>query len=137
MDEKLNLSGIKDNVTGENETEYNVNIPLKFLAASSIVGDKVYNAEDEHLGSVKDVMLNIRDGNIEYYIIEFGGFLGIGEKFFAIPFRLLTVDSEKKVFRFNEKKETLKKAPGFDKEHWPGTNAHVKYVTDSWSFWGE
>ena len=137
MDEKLNLSGIKDNVTGENETEYNVNIPLKFLTASSIVGDKVYNAEDEHLGSVKDVMLNIRDGNIEYYIIEFGGFLGIGEKFFAIPFRLLTVDSEKKVFRFNEKKETLKKAPGFDKEHWPGTNAHVKYVTDSWSFWGE
>lgn len=137
MDEKLNLSGIKDNVTGENETEYNVNIPLKFLTASSIVGDKVYNAEDEHLGSVKDVMLNIRDGNIEYYIIEFGGFLGIGEKFFAIPFRLLAVDSEKKVFRFNEKKETLKKAPGFDKEHWPGTNAHVKYVTDSWSFWGE
>ena len=50
---------------------------------------------------------------------------------------LLAVDSEKKVFRFNEKKETLKKAPGFDKEHWPGTNAHVKYVTDSWSFWGE
>ncbi len=137
MDEKLNLSGIKDNVTGENEAEYNVNIPLKFLTSSSIIGDKVVNAEDEHLGSIKDVMLNIRNGNIEYYIIEFGGFLGIGEKFFAIPFRLLTVDPEKKVFRFSEKKETLKKAPGFDKEHWPGTNAHVTYVTDSWSFWGE
>ncbi len=137
MDSKSNLTGIKDNLTGENEAEYNVNVPLKFLTASSMIGDKVYNDENEHLGSVKDVMLDIRDGNIEYYIIEFGGFLGIGEKFFAIPFRLLTVDPEKKVFRFNEKKETLKKAPGFDKEHWPGTNAHVKYVTDSWSFWGD
>ena len=137
MDSKLNLTGIKDNLTGENETEFNVNVPLKFLTASSIIGDKVCNDENEHLGYVKDVMLDIRDGQIEYYIIEFGGFLGIGEKFFAIPFRLLTVDAEKKVFRFNEKQETLRKAPGFDKEHWPGTNAHVKYVTDSWSFWGD
>jgi sporulation protein YlmC with PRC-barrel domain len=124
-----------DNITGQNEEQFNVNIPLKFLTASSVIGDKVYNDEDEHLGFIKDVMLDIRDGHIEYYIIEFGGFLGIGEKYFAIPFRLLKVDPEKKVFRFNEKKETLRKAPGFDKEHWPGTNAHSNYVTDSWTFW--
>ncbi len=129
------IKEFKDNITGQNEEQTNVNIPLKFLTASSVIGDKVYNDEDEHLGSIKDVMLDIRDGRIEYYIIEFGGFLGIGEKYFAIPFRLLKVDPEKKIFRFNEKKETLRKAPGFDKEHWPGTNAHSDYVTDSWTFW--
>lgn len=126
----------KDNLTGVNEQAPNINRPLKFLTASSVIGDKVYNNEEEHLGSIKDVMLDVRNGKIEYYIIEFGGFLGIGEKYFAIPFNLLTVDPDHKVFRFNEKKETLIKAPGFDKEHWPETNYHSNYVTDSWSFWG-
>lgn len=128
------LNIIPDNVTGENPSG-NVNIPLKYLTASSIIGDHVHNDADEHLGTIKDIMLDIRSGNIEYCIIEFGGFLGIGEKFFAIPWRLLKVDPDKQVFRFNESKETLKKAPGFDKEHWPETNFHSNYVTQSWSFW--
>lgn len=125
----------KDNLTGSNEAAPNINRPLKFLTASSVIGDRVLNNEDENMGSIKDVMLDIRNGKIEYYIIEFGGFLGIGEKYFAIPFNLLTVDPDHKVFRFNEKQETLKQAPGFDKEHWPETNYHSNYVTDSWSFW--
>ncbi|MEO8768771.1 MAG: PRC-barrel domain-containing protein [Ferruginibacter sp.] len=124
-----------DNLTGANDAPPNINRPLKFLTASSVIGDKVLNNEDEDMGSIKDVMLDIRNGKIEYYIIEFGGFLGLGEKYFAIPFDLLKVDPDHKVFRFNEKKETLKKAPGFDKEHWPETNHHSNYVTDSWSFW--
>ncbi len=126
----------KDNFTGVNEEPPNVNRPLRFLTASSIIGDKVINNEGENMGSIKDVMLDIRNGRIEYYIIEFGGFLGIGEKYFAIPFNLLVVDPDHKVFRFNEKQETLRKAPGFDKEHWPETNYHSNYVTDSWNFWG-
>lgn len=124
-----------DNLTGANDAPPNINRPLKFLTASSVIGDRVLNNEDEDMGSIKDVMLDIRNGKIEYYIIEFGGFLGLGEKYFAIPFDLLKVDPDHKVFRFNEKKETLKKAPGFDKEHWPETNYHSNYVTDSWSFW--
>lgn len=126
----------QENFTGRNEEGENINRPLKFLTASSVIGDKVLNNQDEDMGTIKDVMLDIRLGKIEYYIIEFGGFLGIGEKYFAIPFRMLTIDPEKKLFRFNEKKETLKKAPGFDKEHWPETNFHSNFVTDSWSFWG-
>ena len=126
---------INDNYTGVNNDAPNVNVPLKFLTASSIIGDIVFNAADENMGTIKDVMLDIRTGKIEYFIIEFGGFLGIGEKFFAIPFHLLPVDPGRKVFRFDVQKETLEKPPGFDKEHWPGTNAHSNYVTESWSFW--
>ena len=136
METNSNLGSIEDNLVGENQ-EGNVNIPLKFLTAHSIKGDHVHNLADEHMGTIMDIMLNIRTGTVEYYIVEFGGFLGIGEKYFAIPFKLLQVDAEKKLFRFNESKETLKKAPGFDKQHWPGTNAHSVYVTESWTFWGE
>lgn len=124
----------KENLTGKFE-EYD-NTPLKFLTASSIIGERVVNYEGQDMGHIKDIMLDIRSGRIEYYVIEFGGFLGIGEKFFAIPFQLLNVDPANKVFRFNEKRETLEKAPGFDKHHWPETNEHkTEYTTLSYSFW--
>jgi len=126
----------KNNLSGQFLEDPDINTPLKYLTASSILSDKVLNDEGEHLGHIKDIMLDIRNGRIEYYIVEFGGFLGIGEKFFAIPFSLMKVDPENKVFRFNEKKETLSKAPGFDKHHWPETNEHkTEYVTYSYSFW--
>ena len=124
----------KENLTGQFE-EYD-NTPLKFLTASSIIGERVVNYGGDDMGHIKDIMLDIRSGRIEYYVIEFGGFLGIGEKFFAIPFQLLKVDQANKVFRFNEKRETLEKAPGFDKHHWPETNEHkTEYTTLSYSFW--
>ena len=115
----------------------NKNTPLTFLTATSVIGDKVENDSGEHLGEIKDIMLNIAVGNIKYYVIQFGGFLGMGEKYFAIPFRFLEVDSEKKVFIFKQNKENLEKAPGFDKEHWPDTNDHSKSVDYYWgSFMG-
>ena len=126
----------KDNFTGKYEGDPYMNTPLKFLTATSIIGDKVVNNTNDQMGQIHDIMLDIRSGNIEYYVIEFGGFLGIGEKFFAIPFHLLTIDPDEKVFRFNEKREVLEKAPGFDKNHWPETNEHqMEYVNLSWSFW--
>ena len=126
----------EDNFSGKHEGDANPNVNLKFLTAKSIIGDNVLNNQDEHLGTIHDIMLDVRSGKIEYYVIEFGGFLGIGEKFFAIPPTLLKVDPEHQVFRFNEKKETLKNAPGFDKNHWPETNDHKSdFVRQSWGFW--
>lgn len=126
----------EDNLSGINHGELFPNLPLRFLTASTIIGEKVHNEKEEHLGHIKDIMIDITLGKIEYYIIEFGGFLGIGIKYFAIPFRLLKVDAEKKLFVFNQKKEVLEKAPGFDINHWPDTNIHVEEVHGYWSFMG-
>ena len=125
---------MNDNLTGSNSEGAHPNLPLKCLTASSIIGDRVSNKDQEDLGKIKDIMLNIHTGKIEYYIIEFGGFLGIGEKFFAIPFALLTIDPEKQVFIFDQKKEMLEKAPGFDKDHWPETNIHYYEADKHWDF---
>jgi sporulation protein YlmC with PRC-barrel domain len=123
----------KEDLNGFTTETPATNSPLKYLTASSVIGDEVYNKYDEHLGDIKDVMIDITTGQIEYYIIEFGGFLGIGEKFFAIPFRLLEVNAGKRLFILNQPKEVLQKAPGFDKDHWPKTNEHSGY-SDYWSF---
>ena len=123
-----------DNLTGENEEGLYPNLPLKCLTATSIIGDKVYNKEDEYLGDIKEIMLNLNTGQIEYYVIEFGGFLGMGEKLFAIPFRLLSIDADKQLFIFDQQKEILENAPGFDKQHWPETNIHYYNADQHWSF---
>jgi len=114
----------KENLTGVNEGELYPNIPLKYLTATSIIGDEVHDFNDEPMGKIEDIMLDIITGKIEYYVVEFGGFLGIGVKYFAIPFSMLQVNPEKKIFVFRGQKELLKDAPGFDLSHWPDTNFH-------------
>jgi sporulation protein YlmC with PRC-barrel domain len=125
-----------DNLTGVNTDSDRANTPLQYLAASSIMQDKVLNDADEHMGSIKDIMLDITTGKIDYYVIEFGGFLRIGVKYFAIPFNLLKVDPANKVFRFNQKREMLENAPGIDIHHWPDTNTEREAIYKYWSFMG-
>ena len=123
-----------DNQTGVNHTGAHPNVPVHFLTATSIIGDKVHNLQDENLGSIKDIMIDVENGTIEYAVIEMGGFLGLGEKFFAIPYSLLKVDAKNQSFLLNQDKKTLLEAPGFDKDHWPETNSHL---FDSSTYWGD
>jgi sporulation protein YlmC with PRC-barrel domain len=125
-----NLS--EDNFTGNLHENQDFNTPFKLLTASSVTGDKVHDENDEAMGDIKDIMLDVISGKIEYYIVEFGGFLGIDTKYFAIPFNLLTVDPEKRILVFKHSKEMLENAPGFNTEHWPDTNYHV--VNNYWQF---
>jgi sporulation protein YlmC with PRC-barrel domain len=89
------------------------------LASSSLSGDKVVNSAGEELGDIKDLMIDCNDGRVAYAVLEFGGFLGIGSKLFAVPMRALSVDTANKRLILNVAKERLKDAPGFDKDHWP------------------
>jgi sporulation protein YlmC with PRC-barrel domain len=124
----------KENLTGENHDGKHANTPLRYLTASSILGDKVYNRHDQKLGDIKDIMIDLAGGKIEYLVIEFGGFLGVGEKYFAVPFGLLEVDADKEAFILDQSKEVLERAPGFDKDHWPETNSHE--LQQSYAYWG-
>ncbi|MEI9919460.1 MAG: PRC-barrel domain-containing protein [Bacteroidota bacterium] len=129
VDERTNLE--KENMTGENHTG-NANRPVQFLTASSIIGDKIYNHLDEDLGSIKEIMLDVSNGTVEYVVLEYGGFIGMGSKFFAIPFGALEIDTKRHAFIFRQSKDVLEKAPGFDKDHWPETNAHLNKSSEYW-----
>lgn len=124
-----------DNKTGINHEGPRANVPVQRLTATSIMKDKVENPQGESLGKIENLMINLKDGRVEYAVIEMGSFLGIGGKLFAIPFRELRVDPVKEVFILNRPKEYLKDIPGFDKTHWPGTNAH-EYYNDVNTYWG-
>ena len=55
------------------------------LSASTLNGDKVVNSYGEDLGKIEDFMLDLENGRIRYAVLSFGGFLGVGDKLFAIP----------------------------------------------------
>jgi sporulation protein YlmC with PRC-barrel domain len=133
-----NLKIESENTTGRNTEGRNINRPLKVLTAKSIIGDNIENPNGDELGTIKDLMVNIQTGKIDYVVLEYGGFLGIGNKLFAIPFEALQINEKKEVFILDKTEDYLRKAPGFDKEHWPETNSrHYGEVATYWgSFMG-
>lgn len=89
------------------------------MGTNTLTGEDVYNPQDEKLGDIKEFMLDMNTGRVAYAVLSFGGFLGVGEKLFAVPFTALQLDTINKRFILNVDKDRLKDAPGFDKDDWP------------------
>ncbi|MBN2117747.1 MAG: PRC-barrel domain-containing protein [Anaerolineales bacterium] len=107
------------------------------LSATAIVGSKVVNTAGEPLGNIKELMVDLDDGQIAYVALSFGGFLGLGDKLFAIPWEALTFAAEDQTVILDVDQEVLKNAPGFDKDHWP-TSAQYEagWLLDMYEYYG-
>ncbi|QOY93522.1 PRC-barrel domain-containing protein [Massilia sp. UMI-21] len=108
------------------------------MGADTLIGDSVVNGQEQDLGDIKEIMLDMQTGQVAYAVLAFGGFLGIGEKLFAVPWQALHLDTANKRMVLDVDKERLKHAPGFDKDHWPdmsdagwATGVHSFYGTDA------
>jgi hypothetical protein len=104
------------------------------MEADTLEGNDVVNAQGEKLGDIKSIMIDVPSGRVAYAVLSSGGFLGIGEKLFAIPWSALTLDADNKCFILNIDKERLKNAPGFDKDHWPSM-ADQRWATEVHSYY--
>lgn len=89
------------------------------LAATSVIGTKVQNPEGEDLGKLEEIMIDVDYGTVAYAVLSFGGFLGLGNKLFAVPWRALRQSREDGTLILKADREMLENAPGFDKDNWP------------------
>ena len=89
------------------------------MGASTLTGNDVCNRGGENLGDIKELMIDMASGKVAYAVLSFGGLLGMGDKLFAVPWAALALDTVNKRFTLDVPKDTLKDAPGFDKDHWP------------------
>lgn len=80
-------------------------------------------------------MIDLNNGLVNYAVLSFGGFLGMGDKLFAIPFDALDFDTVNEKVILDVDKEILENAPGFDKEHWPDTTEHA-WLVDVYDYYG-
>lgn len=102
-------------------TEMTTKTRTNVLSAKTMIGDRVMNRAGEDLGKIEELMIDLDRGNVAYAVLSFGGFLGMGDKLFALPFQALKLDADRELFVLDVDKEKLKKAPGFDKDNWPST----------------
>ncbi|MEO6308113.1 MAG: PRC-barrel domain-containing protein [Nitrospiraceae bacterium] len=89
------------------------------LKASDLIGMNVQGTDGKNLGNIKDLVIDPDEGGVEYAVLEFGGFAGIGDKYFAVPWEALQLDQTNKKLSLDVHKKELKNAPGFDKNNWP------------------
>ena len=94
--------------------------PPKVLSASTLLGDKVTNSKGQDLGKVEAIMLELETGRVAYVVLSFGRVHWMpNNKLFAVPWEVLTISFHDKKFILNVSEETLKSAPGFDRDKWP------------------
>lgn len=89
--------------------------------ASKIIGMEVKNRENERVGRVKDIVLDVQSGKVAYAVLS-TGMLG-GGKLIAVPLDVLTLQPGAKNFLIDAPKDRIEAAPGFADNNWPGLDA--------------
>ena len=98
-------------------------IPVSRLSqvqkASKIIGTSVKNLQDEKLGQVDNLFVDVASGRIVAVIVSSGGFLGLGDELSAVPPTALRFNADRDVLKLDTTKEMLSRAPHFKANEWP------------------
>lgn len=107
------------------------------MTCATLQGNTVLSSDGHDVGTVKEIMLDVRTGRIAYVVLSSGGFLGIGDELRAVPWSALTLDTDRKCFLIGMRAEQVRAAPRFDKHAWPsmadpvwGREIHQYYETE-------
>lgn len=104
------------------------------IRVSKLVGMKLQNSRKESVGQIKDIVVDPASGRIQYVAVTYGGFLGLGDKLFAVPMRAIQVQQDpdsrdRVVLVLDVTKEQMNGAQGFDESNWPNF-ADKNFSTD-------
>jgi hypothetical protein len=91
----------------------------RLIASDKVEGTAVYNRQNERLGTVLNFMVDKASGRVAYAVMSFGGFLGMGESYHPLPWRMLTYDMAKGGFVVDLDPSRLKKAPTYTSANVP------------------
>ncbi|MEF7614205.1 PRC-barrel domain-containing protein [Aquincola sp. MAHUQ-54] len=83
------------------------------ISSDRVEGTTVYNEAGEKLGSIDDLMIDKRSGQVRYAVLEFGGFLGIGTDRYPLPWSVLKYDTTKDGYVVPISKSQLEGAPKY------------------------
>ena len=111
------------------------------IASDKVEGTAVYNSAGDRLGTVHNFMVGKRSGKVAYAVMSFGGFMGIGEDYYPLPWSLLTYNPRLEGYEVNISEQQLKGAPKYSKhETWDWSDrARGRKVYDYYHvapFWG-
>ena len=85
----------------------------RLIASDRVEGTAVYNLVGERLGSIYNFMVDKRSGQVEYAVMSFGGFLGIGDDYYPLPWKTLKYDTTVEGYVVDLDKDRLQQAPHY------------------------
>jgi sporulation protein YlmC with PRC-barrel domain len=96
-----------------------INETSRLIASDKVEGTPVYCRNGDRLGSIYNVMIDKRSGQVEYAVMTSGGFLGMGADYKPIPWKMLRYDEQEDGYAVNMSKQDLDRAPGFQRGQQP------------------
>ncbi|TFI57547.1 PRC-barrel domain containing protein [Sphingomonas parva] len=84
------------------------------IASDKVEGTTVYNQSGDRLGTVKHFMVGKRDGKVRYAVMSFGGFLGMGNRYYPLPWNALTYDDRQGGYVVNLTRDQIEQAPSYE-----------------------
>lgn len=89
------------------------------IASNKVEGTAVYGRDGERLGDIYNFMVDKRSGHVEYAVMSYGGFLGMGMRYYPLPWDMLTYDTRQGGYRVQLTERDLENAPSFDRNSEP------------------
>ncbi len=102
------------------------------IQASRVIGTSVENRNAQTMGSVKDVILDKMSDRIMFAVVSFGGFLGIGEKYHALPWAKLDFNPDKNAYVVDIDRAVLERAPTYDLKDFTADDGAIAAATTSY-----
>ncbi len=122
-DAKNPAVGEKNPPAGVKATGVKSHPAVKSQRISKVIGMTVKNDAGKELGSINDVVVDMESGKIRYLAVSYGGWLGLGDKLFAVPLSAFkcsyNAENDEHLLVLNVPESKLKNAPGFDQDSWP------------------
>jgi len=83
------------------------------IGSDKVEGTAVYGPDRGKIGSLERVMIDKLSGKVAYAVLSFGGFLGMGEDYYPVPWSTLTYDTDLGGYRVSFTKDQLEQAPKY------------------------
>lgn len=108
------------------------------IRCSTAAGWTVRTPRDEKVGSIKDIVMNARTGEVSYVVLKVNeGFLNLGSKLLALPWESFQFDTaQDDVVIVKESEQTLENSPGFDEDNWP-TGPQHEFIQSIHTYYGQ
>jgi sporulation protein YlmC with PRC-barrel domain len=105
------------------------------ISIGHLLNEHVTDIEGRDIGKVEDLVLDYASGSIDFAVVKFGGFLGMGGKYHVIPWELVNIDTERRAFTMDVSKEQVDRAPAFDSNNVPDVE-DTEYMDAVFGYWG-
>lgn len=121
-------------MTTQSSRDSSIRETPSLIGSDKVEGTAVYRSNGDKVGTIERVMIDKINGKVAYAVMSFGGFMGIGQDYYPLPWNLLTYNPQLEGYEINIGEEQLKRAPKYSThENWDwSTPMRVRSVNDYW-----